>query len=67
MQKGFDLKKIHYFNCGKEFKTKFKCVNSERAENEILCLPNHNKINKYYIDRLINEIEIFYKNNKPLI
>ena len=67
MQKGFDLKKIHYFNCSKEFKTKFKCVNSQRAENEILCLPNHNKINKYYIDRLINEIEIFYKNNKPLI
>ncbi len=64
MKKGFDLKKIHYFNCSKVFKTNIKCVNSERFENEILCLPNHNKINRNYIDRLINEIEIFYKNNK---
>ena len=64
MRKGFDLKKVHYFNCSKEFKSNFKCINSERAENEILCLPNHSKINKYYIDRLINEVEIFYKNNK---
>ena len=64
MKKGFDLKKIHYFNCSKEFKTNLKCINSERIENEILCLPNHNKINRLYINRLINEIEIFYKNNK---
>ena len=59
MQKGFDLKKIHYFNCGKEFKTKFKCVNSERAENEILCLPNHNKINKYLNLKYLFEIKFF--------
>ena len=63
MSKGFDLKKIHYFNCSKEFKSNYKCLNSERVEKEILCLPNHEKINNYYIDKLINEIKIFYKNN----
>lgn len=63
MNKGFDLKKIHYFNCSKEFKSNYKCLNSERVEKEILCLPNHEKINNYYIDKLINEIKIFYKNN----
>ena len=63
MSKGFDLKKIHYFNCSKEFKNKYKCYNSERIEKEILCLPNHEKINNYYIDNLINEIKIFYKDN----
>ena len=63
MKKGFDLKKIHYFNCSKEFKSKQKCYNSERVEKEILCLPNHNKINNYYIDKLTEEIRIFYKNN----
>ena len=36
--------------------------NSERIEKEILYL-NHEKINNYYIDNLINEIKIFYKDN----
>lgn len=63
MEKGFDLKKIHYFNCAKEFKNKSQCNNSERIENEILCLPNHYKIDNHYINRLIKEIKIFYKNN----
>ena len=63
MGKGFDLKKIHYFNCSKEFKSKFKCINSERIENEIICLPNNEKINKLYINSLVKEIKTFYKNN----
>ena len=63
MKKGFDLKKVHYFNCSKTFNSKFKCKNSERVENEIMCLPNHEKINKVYIKRLINEIQIFYNSN----
>lgn len=63
IKKGYDLKKIHYFNCSKEFKSKFKCINSERIENEIICLPNHEKINKFYVNSLINEIITFYKNN----
>ncbi len=63
IKRGYDLKKIHYFNCSKEFKSKFKCINSERIENEIMCLPNHEKINKLYINRLVKEIKTFYKNN----
>ena len=63
IKRGYDLKKIHYFNCSKEFKSKFKCINSERIENEIICLPNHEKINKLYINSLVKEIKTFYKNN----
>ncbi len=63
MRKGFDLKKVHYFNCSSEFKSKSKCVNSDRIEKEVLCLPNHEKINKFYINHLIDEIKIFYKND----
>lgn len=63
IKRGYDLKKIHYFNCSKEFKSKFKCINSERIENEIMCLPNHEKINKLYINSLVKEIKTFYENN----
>ena len=63
MKKGFDLKKVHYFNCSSKFKSKSKCLNSDRVEKEVICLPNHEKINKFYINNLIDEIKIFYKNN----
>tara|TARA_B110000967_G_scaffold60292_1_gene61887 strand:+ start:44 stop:1291 length:1248 start_codon:yes stop_codon:yes gene_type:complete len=59
--KGFDTKKIQYFDCSKEFKGKFICTNSKKFENEILCLPNHNKINNIYIDKIANEIKKFYE------
>ena len=60
-KKGFDTKKIQYFDCSREFKGKFTCKNSKKFENEILCLPNHNKINNIYIDKITNEIKKFYK------
>ena len=63
IKKGYDLKRIHYFNCSNEFRSEFKFTNSERVENEIICLPNHEKINRIYINNLINEIKTFYKNN----
>ena len=66
--KGFETKKINYFNCSKFFKTKIKnkFKNSEKFENELLCLPNNNKINQRYIDQLFKNIENFYSinNNK---
>ncbi len=62
LKKGFDLKKIHYFNCSSVIGSKFQCANSQRIEDEILCLPNHEKINELYIDNIIKEIKTFYKN-----
>ena len=63
--KGFETKKINYFNCSKFFKSKIKnnFKNSEMFENELLCFPNNNKINHRYIDKLFNEIKEFYKKN----
>ena len=45
-----------------------KISNSQRIENEILCLPNNSEIDRIFIDKLIKEIELFYdKNNKDNI
>ena len=60
LKKGFDTKKVHYFNCAKTFNFKEKFPNSQRIENEILCLPNNSEIDRIFIDKLIKEIELFY-------
>lgn len=59
--RGFELKKINYFDCSKLFDNKELFPYSNKYENELLCLPNHEKISFEYIDKLINEIKLFYK------
>ena len=69
LKKGFDTKKVHYFNCAKTFNFKEKFPNSQRIENEILCLPNNSEIDRIFIDKLIiKKLSYFMtKNNKDNI
>ena len=60
LKKGFDTKKVHYFNCAKSFKDKGNYPNAQRAQNDILCLPNNLEIDQIFINRLVEEIELFY-------
>ena len=60
LNKGIELRSIYYTNCSKLFKTKNKFLNAEKYEKEILCLPNHEKIQKKYIYFIINAISEFY-------
>ena len=62
-EKGFDTKIVHYFDCSREFSSKIICKNSQLVEKKILCLPNHNKINKNYIKAIVKEISLFYQRN----
>ena len=62
-EKGFDTKLVHYFDCSREFSSKTTCKNSQLVEKKILCLPNHNKINKNYIEAIVKEISLFYQKN----
>tara|TARA_B100000941_G_scaffold135760_1_gene96292 strand:- start:58 stop:522 length:465 start_codon:yes stop_codon:yes gene_type:complete len=62
-KKGFDTKIVHYFDCSKLFNSKTKCNNSKLVEKKILCLPNHDKINKYYIQNIVRNINLFYQKN----
>ena len=61
LTKGVELRSIYYTNCSKLFKMKNKFPNAEKYEKEILCLPNHKKINKGYIFFIVNCIHEFYR------
>ena len=50
----------HYYNCQKLFGSKLHCINAEKFENELICLPNHPKITISYIDFIVNNIDLYY-------
>jgi dTDP-4-amino-4,6-dideoxygalactose transaminase len=56
---GIETKLIHYKDCRNIFlKRKYK---KKLYEQEIICLPNHNKITEKYVDLIIDKISNFYK------
>ena len=61
LKKGIETRLYYYKNCEKIFKkTEKLCINSEKYENEIICLPNSEKVSLKYIDYLVNMISTFY-------
>lgn len=63
LKKGFDTKKVHYFDCAKVFNSKEKFPNSQRIEKDILCLPNNSEIDRIFIEKIVREIKLFYDKN----
>ena len=63
LKKGIETKAVQYVDCHKIFKNQKK-EKLESYENKILCLPNHSKITKKYIDFIVNSISLFYSNSK---
>ena len=63
LSKGIETKVVQYVDCDKIFKKKKK-KNINNYQNRIICLPNHPKIKKKYIERIIFHIDNFlnYKN-----
>jgi len=62
LENGIEVRYLYYQNCEKIFKNNsFKCINSKKYENELICLPNNNKITYEYIDFIINQIKLFYQ------
>jgi len=60
LSKGIETKAIQYSDCQKIFKGKNR-YNIETYENRIICLPNHIKIKRDYIDYIIYNINYFFK------
>jgi dTDP-4-amino-4,6-dideoxygalactose transaminase len=59
IENGIETKLFHYKDCRNIFiKNKYE---KKLYEEEIICLPNHTKINKTYINLIINKIVSFYK------
>jgi len=60
LKKGIEIRLKHYYNCQKLFKNGKKCINVERYEKELICLPNHPKISLSYIDFIVKNIEVYH-------
>ena len=60
LNKGIELKTIHYQDCSKIFKIKPSCRTTQIFEKKIVCLPNHRKISYSYINKVILNIKNFY-------
>ena len=60
LNNGIEVRYKHYYNCEKLFRKNKSCINAERYENELICLPLHPKINYDYIDFIANKIRQFY-------
>ena len=58
---GIETRTIYYRNCNKIFNIKGRSSPvAEKYEKEIICLPNHVKVNNKYIDYIVNKIFKFY-------
>ena len=65
LDQGIETKTIQYVDCQKIFSNNKQIL--DKYENKILCLPNHVKIKRKYIDYIVNKIYYFYKKkNIPL-
>ena len=61
LNNGIETRTVYYRNCNKIFNIqKLQSPTAEKYENEIICLPNHRKITKKYIDYIIDTISNFY-------
>lgn len=61
IERNIELRLYHYYNCEKIFSKKSTCNNSEVLSNQLVCLPNHNKISYTYIDEIVNLIRQYLK------
>ena len=62
-KKGIETRFYYYKNCEELLTNKnlYKNNTSTQFENELLCLPSHDKINKVQIIKTCNHIEKFFK------
>ena len=61
-KKGIETKKIQYIDCHKIFSNKKNAKFLQNYEDKVLCLPNHIKISKKYIEYIVSNIKSFYLN-----
>ena len=55
---------IQYVDCEKLFSKRRKTAQS--YEDRVLCLPNHNKVSKKYIEYIVNNIKISMSKKKKI-
>ena len=58
LEKNIEVRFNHYYNCEKMFYNTKLCVNAEKYENELICLPIHQKI------KILNMEYVFFNLKK---
>ncbi len=61
LSRGIYLRNHWYINGSKYLNTNIKFKNADYLENNILCLPTHNRMSVKYIDLICEEINNFFK------
>ena len=62
LRHGIETRFIYYRDCERIFNTRnYKCKNSNIFEKELLCLPNHKRVNYIYINKIVKYIKLFLK------
>ena len=60
LDKGIEVRLKHYYNCEKFFGNGKKCINAQKYEKELICLPIHPNITLAYIDLVVKNIDVYY-------
>ena len=60
LDKGIEVRFKHYYNCEKFFGIGKKCINAQKYEKELICLPIHPNITLAYIDLVVKSIDVYY-------
>ena len=57
LKKRIETRYKHYYDCEKLFKKNSKSTNANKYENELICLPLHEKVTFTYIDYVVKNID----------
>ena len=64
LEKNIEVRFRHYYNCEKMFYNTKHCINAEKYENELICLPVHQKIKIQNMEYIIFNLKKYF--SKPL-
>ncbi len=63
LKNGIETRYKHYYNCERLFKKSSRSINAKKYENELICLPLHERVTFSYIDYVVKNIERYIKAN----
>lgn len=60
LEKNIEVRFKHYYNCEKIFYNTKQCINAEKYENELICLPVHQKIKIKYMEYVFLNLKKYF-------
>ena len=60
LEKNIEVRFKHYYNCEKMFYNTKLCINAEKYENELICLPVHQKIKIKYMEYVFLNLKKYF-------